>query len=259
VGWELTAGLQNLRTQVNRAFPARDKTSDGSIGDTAHQSETSGHNPDSTPGSKAEWQDGDSIPEVRAWDMDSDLRADGVTAQQLVDHIRALPGVSSVLRYIIYNRKIYRASNGWAAEAYDGPSAHTEHVHFSGAYSQAADENTSFDFMLDKFRGDDMLPKKGDSGEEVKFWQYVLNDLGYKLDVDGDYGPATEAAVNAYRKKAGVDTTISYISGWQGWRMLRDMAAKYAGQDGAPGAPGKDGTLGGTLTVLGGQLQVEAG
>jgi hypothetical protein len=35
------------------------------------------------------------------------------TAQQLVDHIRALPGVASVLRYMIYNRKIYRASNGW--------------------------------------------------------------------------------------------------------------------------------------------------
>lgn len=149
--WILTKGLQNLRAQVNEAFPDRDEASDGTIGDKAHQAETSGHNPDDTPGSKPEWSgDPDSTPEVRAWDMDSDLRAAPATAQQFVDHIRHLPGVSSVLRYMIYNRRIYRASNGWAAETYTGPSAHTEHIHFSGAYSQAADNNTTFDYRLEE-------------------------------------------------------------------------------------------------------------
>ena len=115
MGWVLTKGLQNLRAQVNAAFPDRDKTSDGTIGDQVHASGTSGHNPDLT--GNAEYKDGDSLDEVRAWDMDSDLRFPGMTAQQVVDHIRHLPGVSSVLRYMIYNRKIYKASNGWAAEA----------------------------------------------------------------------------------------------------------------------------------------------
>jgi hypothetical protein len=149
--WILTKGLQNLRDQVNEAFPDRDHASDGTIGDTAHQAETSGHNRDDTPGSRPEWDgDPDSTPEVRAWDMDTDLRAAPATAQQVVDHIRKLPGVSSVLRYMIYNRKIYRALNGWAPEAYEGPSAHTEHIHFSGAYSQAADNNTTFDYRLEE-------------------------------------------------------------------------------------------------------------
>jgi hypothetical protein len=149
--WILTKGLQNLRDQVNEAFPDRDHASDGTIGDTAHQAETSGHNRDDTPGSRPEWNgDPDSTPEVRAWDMDTDLRAAPATAQQVVDHIRKLPGVSSVLRYMIYNRKIYRALNGWAPEAYEGPSAHTEHIHFSGAYSQAADNNTTFDYRLEE-------------------------------------------------------------------------------------------------------------
>jgi hypothetical protein len=148
--WDLTKGLQNLRAQVNAAFPDRDKTSDGTIGDKAHQAETSGHNPDDTPGSKTEWNsDNDANAEVRAWDMDSDLRAAPATAQQVVDHIRALPGVSSMLRYMIYNRRIYRASSNWKPEAYTGPSAHTEHIHFSGAYSQAADNNTTFDYRLE--------------------------------------------------------------------------------------------------------------
>lgn len=149
--WILTKGLSNLRDQINEAFPDRDKASDGTIGDEAHQAETSGHNPDDTAGSRAEWNgDPDSTPEVRAVDIDSDLRAAPATAQQLVDHIRGLPGVASVLRYMIYNRKIYKASNDWRAEAYDGPSAHTEHIHFSGAYSQAADNNTTFNFRLEE-------------------------------------------------------------------------------------------------------------
>lgn len=151
MGWILTLGLQNLRRQVNAAFPARDTTSDGTIGDAAHQAETSGHNPDDTPGSTPEWDgDPDSTPEVRAWDMDSTLNAPPATAQQVVDHIRHLPNVSSVLRYMIYNRKIYRASNGWAPETYDGASAHTEHIHFSGQFTQAADNNTTFNFRLEE-------------------------------------------------------------------------------------------------------------
>lgn len=151
--WDLTDGLKNLRAQVNEAFPDRDKTSDGTIGDAAHQAGTSSHNPDDSPGNKGkpEWNgDSDANAEVRAWDMDSDLRAVPATAQQVVDHIRKLPGVSAVLRYMIYNRRIYRASNGWAPEAYDGPSAHTEHIHFTGQFTQAADNNTSFDYRLEE-------------------------------------------------------------------------------------------------------------
>jgi hypothetical protein len=149
--WQLTKGLQSLRAQVNEAFPGRDTTSDGTVGDKAHQAETSGHNPDDTAGSRPEWDgDDDANAEVRAWDMDSDLRAAPATAQQVVDHIRHLPGVSSVLRYMIYNRKIYQASNGWYPQVYSGASAHTEHIHFSGARTQAADNNTTFDYRLEE-------------------------------------------------------------------------------------------------------------
>lgn len=146
--WKLTNGLTNLRNQVNAAFPNRDKASDGTIGDAAHQAEISGHNPDDAAGATAEWNgDPDSTPEVRAWDMDSDL-GQGVTAQQLVDHLRGLPGLSSVIRYMIYNRKMYHERDGFAPTVYTGASAHTEHVHFSGAWSQAADNNSIFDYQL---------------------------------------------------------------------------------------------------------------
>lgn len=145
----LTYGLQNLRNQVNRVFPARDRTSDGWIGDTAHQLKTSGHNPDDTAGSKPAWNgDPDNVPEVRAWDMDSDLNAGGVTAQHLVNHLRMLPGLSTVIRYMIFNHLIYHERDGFAPTPFDG-AGHEEHVHFEGAWSQAADGNTTFNYRLE--------------------------------------------------------------------------------------------------------------
>jgi hypothetical protein len=273
-GWVLTKGLQNLREQVDRAFPARDKTSDGTIGDTAHQAETSGHNPDDTPGSRPEWDgDSDSTPEVRAWDMDSDLRRPGVTAQDVVDHLRQLPGLSTVLRYMIYDRLIYEASTGWQPRPYTGASAHTEHIHFSGARSQAADEDTTFDYRLGELGqgDDDMMIREGDTGEQVRFWQTCLADLGYQVgDVDGSYGPHLAAAIAKFRTDHGATAQFTYTTGWTGWLLLREVAKKYAGKGtpgpaGPPGAAGAKGdrgpagpagTLTGALAVTGGQLQV---
>jgi hypothetical protein len=146
----LTAGLSNLRSQVDEAFPGRDRTSDGWIGNKPHQATTSGHNPDDTPGARPAWNgDPDNVREVRAWDMDNQL-APGFDAQVLVDHVRRLPGVAGVLRYIIYDRKIYHSRVGFAPAPYTGDSPHTEHVHFEGAWSQAGDNNRSFDFHLEE-------------------------------------------------------------------------------------------------------------
>jgi hypothetical protein len=234
--WILTLGLQNLRAQVNEAFPARDKTSDGTIGDAAHQAETSGHNPDDTPGSSPEWNgDPDSTPEVRAWDMDSTLNAPPATAQQVVDHIRHLPNVSSVLRYMIYNRKIYRASNGWAAETYDGKSAHTEHIHFSGAFTQAADNNTTFDYRLeeipvaltdaDKTWIESRLDQRArEDLEDLKTELAKLTDTVAHTDALGSqHSPVGDGVLNSsYPPVDGGPRQIAWVN-WQ--NMQKDLTA----------------------------------
>lgn len=147
----LTPGLKNLGNQFNAAFPDRDGTSDGAIGDYAHTQENSGHNPDDTSQHNAEWDgDSDNKSEVRAIDVDNNLNSAGVSMQNVIDHIRKLSNLKSVIRYMIYNRIEYHVDNNFNPQPYTGASAHTEHAHFSGARSDASDENTTFDFRLDE-------------------------------------------------------------------------------------------------------------
>jgi hypothetical protein len=142
--------MKNLGNQFNRRWPNRDGTSDGAIGDYAHSQEHSGHNADDTSYDNAEWDgDSDNTPEVRAIDVDNNLNDPEVSFQDVIDHMRRLPGLSSVIRYMIYNRKIYRAPD-FEPVTYTGASAHTEHGHFSGAYSNASDANSTFDFKFEE-------------------------------------------------------------------------------------------------------------
>ena len=63
-----------------------------------------------------------------------------------------------------------------------------------------------YDLITGKLTAADMpLIKKGSKGYAVKKLQEMLNDKGYKLTVDGDFGPATDAAVRAYQKANHLD------------------------------------------------------
>jgi hypothetical protein len=233
--WDLTEGLKNLRSQVNTRFPKRDKKSDGTIGDAAHKAETSGHNPDDTKGSRPEWDgDADANAEVRAWDMDSDLGEPGVTAQMVVDHLRALPNLSSVLRYMIYNRKIYRAANGWKPEKYDGASAHTEHIHYTGAYTNAADSNTTFDFRLNKINPPAQEEDDMPSSEEI-VRTLLATDLGKAGGGDTVAVALQNGLVNSTQLVAAV-TEMSRSIGALSVEMgaIKDMVARIAAQQPQP-------------------------
>lgn len=148
MSWILVANLVNLRSQIDAWAPDRDHASDGTIGDAAHQREASGHNPDDTPGSLADYNDHDGIAEVRAFDCDVNFN-NGGTAQQVVDHIRSLSGVSRVIRYMIYNRTMYHVRDGFAPTPYTGSNPHTDHIHFESAWTQYADTSNSFDYRME--------------------------------------------------------------------------------------------------------------
>jgi hypothetical protein len=114
----LSASANNLRNQINKKFPNRDKKSDGWIGDTRHQAEKSDHNPDPLTGY------------VRAIDVDDD----GIPAYNLAVELVELAKANKdggTLSYVIWDKKIASKGKGWVWRKYDGADPHTNHIHIS--------------------------------------------------------------------------------------------------------------------------------
>lgn len=142
MSWILTRGLTTWRGEINTTFSSRDKTSDGTIGDAAHAAGTSGHNNENS--GHAEYNDHDGIDEVRAIDVDKDLRNPKFSMEQLIQWLVSLGRAGKYLpfRYFIFNGRIWRKSTGWKTEKYTGPNKHDHHAHFSGDYTEKADNWT---------------------------------------------------------------------------------------------------------------------
>lgn len=123
--WPCKAGT-TLLAQVDQRWPDRDRRSDGWIGDTAHATRPSDHNPDPATGV------------VRARDFDADLapnRPDA--ARQLADQLVRCARRGEDRRrlsYVIHDGRIasgtYRDS-WWTWRPYPGTDPHTGHLHVS--------------------------------------------------------------------------------------------------------------------------------
>ena len=127
----LSKSAIQLRDQVDSAFPGRDKTSDGWIGDLRHSSRKSDHNPDVQG-----W--------VRAVDIDRDLNGKGRKPDvmpDLVDQIRlAAKSGEKRIAYIIFAGKIASPRAAWRWRTYDGVNKHDHHAHIS--FTTKGDEDS---------------------------------------------------------------------------------------------------------------------
>jgi hypothetical protein len=141
--WVLIPCLKALFAEFNRIAPSRDKASDGSIGDTAHQQSVSDHNPDET--GSVPIHDADKVNEVHAIDVDNNLNESDLTMEKVVQYVlgRCRAGTEKRLRYVIYNRRIWSASSDWVQKSYTGASPHTEHAHFSASYNSNLEASTA--------------------------------------------------------------------------------------------------------------------
>lgn len=133
---KLSAAAETLRSQVNKAFIDRDKTSDGWLGDTRHQARKSDHNPDENG-----W--------VRAIDIDRDLsgKPKPDLMPDLADQIRICAKSDSRIAYVIFAGRIASPKMGWKWRKYTGINAHNHHCHVS--FTVAGDEDGSkFDIAM---------------------------------------------------------------------------------------------------------------
>jgi hypothetical protein len=118
---KLCAAGVKLRTQINHAYPDRDKSSDGWIADARHLAAgTSDHIPDSKG-----W--------VRALDLDRDLsgKSKPDLMPYLADQLRTLAKSDRRISYIIFAGKIASRRSLWRFIKYRGVNPHEKHMHVS--------------------------------------------------------------------------------------------------------------------------------
>jgi hypothetical protein len=124
---------QQLREQLDDAFPDRDRSSDGWIADARHLARgTSDHIPDASNGY------------VRAVDLDRDVsgKAKPDLMPDIADQLRRLAKTDKRIKYIIFDSKICSAKSAWRWRAYSGINKHKHHMHIS--FSTKGDEDGSF-------------------------------------------------------------------------------------------------------------------
>jgi hypothetical protein len=131
--WLLAASLQRLRENVDALAPLRSKRSDGSIGDAAHASRDSDHNP---------WVEAGGMGVVTAIDITNDP-VNACDAARLAESIREARDPR--VKYVIWNRRIFSATvQPWQWRPYGGSNPHDHHMHISvqaepGGFDDAAD------------------------------------------------------------------------------------------------------------------------
>lgn len=114
--------LDTLVAEIDAMAPRRDKASDGWIGDAAHATRESDHNP---------WIILGGVGIVTAQDITHDPH-NGCDAGKLAEHFRDLGrDLDGRVKYVIWDRRIASERESWAWRAYTGTNPHTKHVHLS--------------------------------------------------------------------------------------------------------------------------------
>lgn len=129
MSWKLAPALAALFAEINTEWPARDRTSDGTIGDTAHQARRSEHNPNSDPN--------DTVPDGMVTAADIDVN--GINVKLVRDALIGEPRVW----YVISAGHIYSRTHGWVKTQYNGADPHTGHIHVSLVQTGKACADTS--------------------------------------------------------------------------------------------------------------------
>lgn len=213
MAWRVARSLEKLRAQIDAMAPKRSKVSDGGIGDAAHASRASDHNP---------WVKDGATGIVTARDFTHDPK-NGVDAGKLA---RALAASRDPrIKYIISNGEICSSETSpWVWRKYTGANPHTKHFHVS-VKSTKNHYDSDMPWRLDGYEAvpDKDAPvvvkrptlRRGSRGDTVRVLQRLLG-----ITVDGDFGPKTEAAVMTFQKKAGL--VADGVVGAYTWAALTD-------------------------------------
>jgi hypothetical protein len=194
--WRLAKSLAKLRDQVNERHPKRKKHADGSIGDSAHSSRASDHNPHIKDA-------GTGV--VSALDLTHDP-ANGFDSYAFAESLRLAKDPRC--KYVISNGRIFSSTTApWVWRKYTGSNPHKSHVHISVlAEKRHYDHEGNWSFSSGSGGVAPPSPeeprrtlRRGDRGGDVKIVQKLL-----ETSADGIFGGMTEMAVKVFQRGEGL-------------------------------------------------------
>ena len=154
--WTLAPSLAALRDEVNRLWPNRDRSYDGTIGDLAHQAQSkSEHNPD-----------------VKGVVRAIDITARGIDVDALLNAAIGDPRV----HYVIYRGRICSRTYGWT---WHRSSGHEHHVHIS--LRNHTSESAPWD-VIDRAAEDTARWFKTKGGADMPLNQEDFNGIARTVD-----------------------------------------------------------------------------
>lgn len=214
----LARALTQLRSEVNAKWPDRSKDSDGWIGDAAHASRSSDHNP---------WiHDPDGTRVVSAIDITHDP-AKGFDSYAFAEWLRTQRDPR--IKYVISNRRIFSSeSSPWQWRRYSGSNPHDHHVHISVQEDKAHYDDVrawgvspitlTVSPPAQQPRGVPQTIRKGSTGDDVKTLQVRLSNHGFKLDTTGNFDDRTDYVVRRWQQINGLHA--DGVVGPQTWKSL---------------------------------------
>lgn len=204
MAWRAAKSINQLRKQINEQFPTRSKAADGMIGDAAHASRSSDHNP---------WVKDGNTGVVTAIDITHDP-VNGVDSEKLAEVL--LNSRDPRIKYVISNKKIASGADGpkpWVWRKYGGSNPHNHHVHLSVEDTKSLyDSERPWDLSGMDGTPDPAAPwnpvlpmlRRGDEGEYVERLQKALIKAGHSIKADGDFGAKTDRAVRIFQRASGL-------------------------------------------------------
>jgi hypothetical protein len=238
MSWRVAESLLALRAEVDRKFPDRERVSDGTIGDKAHQ--LLGSASDHTPWIK----DGHGIGVVRALDVDAGPgefpnRAHDTVGDTVSEVVRLAgkaghPALADG-GYVIYEGKIASAvSPAWEWRHHNGDS-HESHPHISvGRNADAFDSKEPWGIAAAPVGAIRLPPATttafptlsvGSQGEKVKLVQRFLwgSARAKAMPNYGIFENTLKTAVQGYQRMRGLPVTGSVDTAT--WAPIRDALA----------------------------------
>ena len=202
MSWHLAPALARLRDEVNAKWPNRSKASDGTIGDAAHSSRTSDHNPNSRGSVNA-----------------MDITKSGIDTDVLIAAAKKHPSV----RYIIHNRRIMNRDIGnFRSRPYSGSNPHTQHVHISLYQRRSAEDDTRSWGLGKPSSSTPAKPKPSKPGTKAPT---------FPLDDGHWYGPESSNPKNhsGYWEKdrAGIRTWQTQMKNERGWGGIGKIDGRF--------------------------------